>query len=76
MDETADPAAATPQAAVPLAGQAPGSFSDRVPGSAWLIAAAFVAVELTVMLVGTIGQVNRGRRKAGTLWLGTGGRVG
>jgi len=48
MDETVDPAAPAPRAAASLAGQAPGSFSDRVPAPAWVIAAAFVAVELAV----------------------------
>jgi len=51
MDQDAGPAVPTPQAAVPavpLAGQGPGSFPDRVPALAWLIAAAFVAVELAV----------------------------
>ena len=51
MDQAADPAVPAPRAAVPavpLAGQGPGSFSDRVPALAWLIAAAFVAVELAV----------------------------
>jgi len=48
MDQTAGPTVPAPQAAVPRAGQAPGSFSDRVPVLAWLIAVAFVAVELAV----------------------------
>jgi hypothetical protein len=51
MDQAADPAVPAPQTAVPavpLAGQEPGSFSARVPALAWLIAAAFVAVELAV----------------------------
>src|SRR6516162_3346116 len=51
MGQAADPAVPAPQAAVPavsLAGQGPGSCSDRVPALAWLIAAAFVAVELAV----------------------------
>jgi 4-amino-4-deoxy-L-arabinose transferase-like glycosyltransferase len=48
MDETVGPTAPAPRAAVPLDGQAPGSLPDRVPAPAWLIAAAFVAVELAV----------------------------
>ena len=48
MDQAVGPTVPTPQAAVPQAGQAAGSSSDRVPALAWLIAAAFVAVELAV----------------------------
>ena len=42
MDQTAGPTVPTPQDAVPAvpqAGHAPVSFSDRVPALAWLIAA-------------------------------------
>jgi Dolichyl-phosphate-mannose-protein mannosyltransferase len=51
MDQATGPTGPAPQAAVPAvpqAGQAPGSSRDRVPALAWLIAAAFVAVELAV----------------------------
>jgi len=51
MDQTAGPAVPAPQPAVPVvprAGQRAGLSSDRVPVLAWLIAAAFVAVELAV----------------------------
>jgi hypothetical protein len=51
MDQTAGPAASTPRAAAPVlprARRAAASAPDRVPALAWLIAAAFVAVELAV----------------------------
>src|SRR5215831_11018315 len=51
MNQPGGPAARTPGDSVPMiasAPQAPGSASDRVPVPAWLIAAAFVAVELAV----------------------------
>jgi hypothetical protein len=51
MDQAAGPTIPPRRAgvpAVPQAGQAPGSSSDRVPALAWLTAAAFVAVELAV----------------------------
>ena len=48
MDQTVGPTVPTPQAGIPQAGQAAGSSSDRVPALAWLIAVAFVAVELAV----------------------------
>src|SRR5262252_9630987 len=51
MNQPGRSAAHSPEDAVPMitsAPQAPGSTSDRVPVPAWLIAAAFVAVELAV----------------------------
>jgi Dolichyl-phosphate-mannose-protein mannosyltransferase len=51
MDQAAGPTVPTLRAGVPAfpqAGQAPGLSSDRVPALAWLIAAAFVAVEVAV----------------------------
>jgi 4-amino-4-deoxy-L-arabinose transferase-like glycosyltransferase len=51
MNQPGGSAALGPEDAVPMitsAPQAPGSTSDRVPVPAWLIAAAFLAVELAV----------------------------
>src|SRR6266516_813397 len=51
MNQPGGSAALTPEDAVPMITSAPpvpGSTSDRVPAPAWLIAAAFVAVELAV----------------------------
>src|SRR5262245_22393343 len=50
MNQPGGSAALGPEDAVPMVTSAPqaGSTSDRVPVPAWLIAAAFVAVELAV----------------------------